>query len=36
MLRGLKVQLFSLLEMESRRLSQKMDLVVVPVRGIPR
>jgi hypothetical protein len=36
MLRGLKVQLLSLFEMERRRLSQEMDLAAAPVRGTPR
>jgi len=35
-LRGLKVQLRILLEMERRRLSQEMDEVAAPVRGMPR
>ena len=36
MLRGLKVQLARRLEIESRRLSQEMDLAGAPVRGMPR
>jgi len=35
MLRGLKVQLLILLEMERRRLSEEMDLEAAPVRGMP-
>jgi hypothetical protein len=35
-LRGLKVQLLSLLEMERMRLSQEIDLAAALVRGTPR